>query len=378
MLTVVWLGCRPSDQVGAGLRVSVDTSPTGTATTRHVDFETATADWEVVEDLRIGSLAGGDSAAFSEVVTLILGAGGSLYILDQASQQVRVFDSLGAFQFAFGRPGAGPGEFRAAVGLAWSPDQTVWVSDFRNQRYSEFSPSGEFLGSWREHVTHYTLGATLGVDDHGLLYDELLTDAGAALFVRRFRPGAEPTDSLLLTVEQGSPGFRVGRAVLGLPFGWKFVWRVDRRGRIWTARTDRYELHCRTFDGDTLLRVVTDLDPLPVTRDERRAAVAGVEYDMRQLGVHGSPDYSRIPDVKPLIENFDIDDRGRVWVRRRTRDKLVWFDVFSPEGRFLMAVRGPWRVLAFWPVRIRGDTLVTIVKDSLNVSYVVRGRLQRR
>jgi hypothetical protein len=39
----------------------------------------------------------------------------------------RVYDSTGKFAFRFGRPGEGPGEFRAAMSGVFGPDGLFWV-----------------------------------------------------------------------------------------------------------------------------------------------------------------------------------------------------------------------------------------------------------
>ena len=362
-------------------RLTVDTALSGFPTIHHSEFASVSADWTIVEDLRIGSVDGDEPTVFSEIVTFLIDRDKWLYILDQMSQEIRVFDSGGSFRFAFGREGSGPGELRSAAGLAWSSHQTVWVSDFRNQRYSEFARSGQLLGTWPGRVPIFAFGGTIGgVDDDGSLYEEVVAGDPQkyAHFVRRLDPRTGRADSVVLTNVRAAPGYKVDRVELPVPFEWEFVWRADDRGRIWTARTDEYALLCRTVAGDTVLRIVTDLRPNLVTPEERRLRISGLEDLIRQVGGRGSLDYSRIPDVHPLLESFDVDDHGRVWVRRVTRDRLVRFDVFSMNGQFIMAVDGPWSVPRQWPVRIAGNSVAALVKDSLGVSYIVRGSLQRK
>jgi len=218
----------------------------------------------------------------------------------------------------------------------------------------------------------------MGFDEAGLLYDEVY-HAGR-LFVRRLDFRAGTTDSTFLTDRAGAPGFFTGRgrASYSLPFGWRFVWHPDGRGYLWTARTDRYAIDRQAFRGDTVLTIVADLPALPVTGRERHDAIAGLERAQRRFGDRTELDYSRIPRIHPPIESFDVDDEGRIWVRPVSHDSLVRFDVFGPDGHFLMGVDGPWMVWPVRPVRIRANAVYCVVKDSLGVSYVVRGRLQPR
>jgi hypothetical protein len=62
----------------------------------------------------------------------------------RADQQVRIYDSAGRRAAAFGRQGAGPGEFRGVQGIGWVGD-TVWVLDLALQRMVFFASSGRYL-----------------------------------------------------------------------------------------------------------------------------------------------------------------------------------------------------------------------------------------
>ncbi len=66
--------------------------------------------WSVREEIRIGSEL--DSAyQFGNIVSMDVASNGTIYVLDQAAQHVKVFDSVGSYSRTLGRPGSGPGEF---------------------------------------------------------------------------------------------------------------------------------------------------------------------------------------------------------------------------------------------------------------------------
>ena len=339
---------------------------------RVIGLEIVDAPDSLLEDLRVGDARGDSDAIFFWIVGLLVDAAGTMYVLEQADQEVRVFDSTGHPVHRFGRRGGGPGELRRATGLAWGPDSTILIADPGNGRYASFSREGTFLGSFRQEFTHFRPEMSLGADESGALYDEYRR-AGHPFAVRRRDLATDSSEQSFLTDSIHAQGYPVPGGYYALPFGWRFVWRVDRSGSIWSARTDRYAILKRSFLGDTLLLIEADLPSLPVTDAERHAAIRRLEG---RFGSQLKLDYSRIPDRHPLIENVDIDDAGQVWVRRVTRDRRFWADVFSPEGTFLRAVAGPWRTSPWYPLVVVRDRVYTVLQDSLGVSFVVRGRIR--
>lgn len=69
----------------------------------------------------------------------------NLTVADDILSLVRVFDMNGDLRWSFGRKGQGPGEFAGISSLAVSPKGNLWIWDYRNQRVSELSTSGELI-----------------------------------------------------------------------------------------------------------------------------------------------------------------------------------------------------------------------------------------
>jgi hypothetical protein len=65
---------------------------------------------------RIGSVDSGP-ASFGDIRGYAVNDRGWVFVLDYSTQDVRVFDSPGAFLKTVGRMGSGPGEFRNANGI---------------------------------------------------------------------------------------------------------------------------------------------------------------------------------------------------------------------------------------------------------------------
>lgn len=104
---------------------------------------------------RLGADAGSadDPQVFGRIADVEIDRDGRVYVLDRQFREVRIFDFAGEFVDAFGRPGAGPNEFRDPTGLELLDNGRVAVSD-RGAELKIFAPTG---GQY-EHEATVTLG----------------------------------------------------------------------------------------------------------------------------------------------------------------------------------------------------------------------------
>ncbi len=65
-----------------------------------------------------------------------------VWVVDQGNARIQRFTRAGAFVATFGSPGDGPGRFDNPWGVAAGPDETLWVSDWRNDRVQWLDPDG--------------------------------------------------------------------------------------------------------------------------------------------------------------------------------------------------------------------------------------------
>src|SRR5680860_99377 len=73
---------------------------------------------ELIEDLRIGSVAGPEEYSFGQIQDLATRRDGSIFVVDLHPQSIRQFDHAGEFVRQIGREGEGPGEYRSLLGTA--------------------------------------------------------------------------------------------------------------------------------------------------------------------------------------------------------------------------------------------------------------------
>lgn len=379
---------------------TVETQPDGARLVRNRGDGLWTADreasWVLEEELRIGTVEGTGPDAFGNVGGVFVDGPGRIHVVESQAREIRVFDVNGAPIRILGGEGEGPGEFRFIAGMAWDNTGTMWVVDFLNGRYTRYDTVGVVVGTARRESRFMRIGPFRGgITPEGVLYDtDLHVPAGSdhlpplmlaagmggsRLILRAMLSldGAPVSDTVELPVTSTEPvTFRTEGAMIGSPYNTSVHWTFDPRGSLWVGQSDAYRIEQHTLDGVRRLVIDRDYSPVPVTADE---VDAWVQSDgaarFRERG--GRIDASQLQDVKPIFDGFVVDDTGYLWVRLGSRADAVRFDVFDPEGRYLGVVEGVTGMVRLAPV-IRGDRFYAVLRDSLDVPYVVRYRIRGR
>jgi hypothetical protein len=86
------------------------------------------------------------SALIGGLSDMTVGPGGSLYLVDQQTNEIHIIDHSGTLLRSIGREGSGPGELRRPRALRVSGD-TLWVVDAGNARIQGLSVDGRVLAS---------------------------------------------------------------------------------------------------------------------------------------------------------------------------------------------------------------------------------------
>ena len=349
--------------------------------------------WTLVEELRVGTVEGDGPAAFAYIKGLVVLDDGRFAVLDSQAQELRVFGSDGAHLATHGGRGEGPGEFSDANGLMLDPEGRIRVPDARNGRVSVFDPEEGFVESF-----------PFGDGNFNWIWD------GVMVGDRIFRPWSSGTRSLLrvydLTMtlvdslplpDDGPEGEEYdptsvpgafyqetgsGYMMRAIPFYPHEVRYIGARGDLWSATEGDPAYRIRKWrpGGDTTLVFETRRPAVPVTAAERDSVIAPMREMLSNLGV-GEWDWSRIPSIKPAVEDIFESSEGHLWVRTPSTGGGVLFDVYSGDGAYLgSASLGPGAGSAldlFAPVApvVRGDLVWLVLTDELDVPYVVRSRI---
>lgn len=340
--------------------------------------------WRVVEELRLGSLESEGPEMFGQVLSVELDEAGNVWVLEGQTQEIRVFDGTGAYVRTVGREGGGPGEFSRAVRLDRAPNGDIWVMDPQNGRLSVFDTAGAYVEGHNAPGGFVILPWPGGFDRENRYYAPVPDfDEGFHIELARFGPALTPIDTLspprdpvtrdAFTIERDG----VTRVRASVPFTGGLTWRVSPHGTFWALLREEYRMDEIDAAGDTIRTVRKSFDPVPVTRADVEGALEDLEWFTDQ---GGRVDRSLFPSRKPPTSNFVVDDLGHLWVSRTAEageDAGRRWDIFDPEGRFLGELALPFRLDLGLPPRIRHDVLYGVVRDEMDVAYVILARLER-
>ena len=380
------------DQATTGDWVTVrDTLPSGTVRVANEPSADASPTWNLVEELRVGAVDGRGPDTFGQLKGLVVLDGGGFAVLESQAQEVRVFGPDGEHLATHGRRGEGPGEFRDANGLMLDPGGRLWVPDARNARVSvldaadgfvEFFPFGDghfgwvWSGAMAEDGRIFRFSRESGGLGNMLrVYDATMTQVDSLPLPGRL-PGGDDYDPAsapgAFYVETGG-----GFAMFAIPFYPTEVRYIDPGGAVWSGTAGDPSYRIRKFrpGGDTTLVVEMGRPAVPVPTAERDSVVDGLRETFGRMGV--TPDWSRIPTVKPALEDIFQSAEGNLWVRTPSPGGEPTFDVFSPDGSYLGTASAAigLKVLSWLSPVVQGDAFWVVVTDELDVPHVLRLRI---
>lgn len=376
-------GCGTGEAAATWLG-TMDTLPSGQVVVHNTEqpLWPDGSGWQVVEELRIGTVEGNGPDLFGRIGSIETDETGRIYLLETQANEIRVFDSTGAHVRTIGREGGGPGEFNNPVHIQFGPDGNLWVVDPQNNRLSVFDTAGSYLEG------RYALGGFImipwpgGFDASGHYYAPVPqpSDEEFRIALLRFDSALNPLDTVAIPedpVDREYFELRRGDSFMraGIPFTPGFRWRLSADGTLWGMFQEDYRFFQLTPEGDTLRSFTRDFTALPVTEEDRAEAREDMEWFLSQ---GGNADWSKIPNRKPATDVFFFDDEGNIWVIPVTTADREWrvVDVFDPEGRYLGSIDLPFQLTRPYPV-IREDVMYAVTRDEMEVPYVVRARIEK-
>lgn len=365
--------------------------------------------WRLTQEQVLGTIDGPEPTVFAAVIAIEVDSSGRVYVLDRQANQLRIFDAAGEHIRSVGRAGEGPGEYANANGLLWMTPDTLVVIDQRGNRYSILTSEGEYVRSVARSLGFYGWSFS-GAYRNGTLYEQTSVGRGEtsrpALLGTALRAGVVPTDAavgaslvtdsdnpaspasagvdtvyLPLTAGPAYESFRVqnerGGMVMGVPFTARPVYRIDGAGDIWHGRGSEFRIVRSTFTGDTLMEIMLEAEPVPVTADELRTWQEGPAV-AQFLERGGKLDLERIPRVKPFFDDLLVDDEEFLWVFRPTSGARATVAVFDPRGRYMgtLHAEGLHRDPYIRPI-VRNGRLYIVGRDDLDVQHIFVFRIDR-
>ena len=384
LIAVWWIaGCIADD--GRITRTEVGDT-VAVASARPLIGDTA----ELVLVTRFGAFDGTPENEFQAVGSFAVGADGSVFAFD-ADTGIKEFASDGAFRRWIARTGEGPWEVGYAPLLAVRGADLA-AYDTRNARIAVFDISSESAPRTHRRPSglHRFGEDGLFFDADGELWVGLTPDPPAQGPIELPRPIAARLD-----FDRGYVDtlFVPGRYHEQCPIlserlyragGWedkreqwypKVKWAMSGSGTLVFGCPRRFELDVLR-PGEPLLRISKPWTPAETTADERQF------YEQWWTPI------PPLPEQRPAYARIVLAEDGRIWVwpeqasetlpyddtsRQLTGRQHGWvaavhgaFEVFTPEGEWLGAVRVPESVA------IRGDTVWAVMYDEIDVEYIGR------
>jgi hypothetical protein len=348
-------------------------------------------------EVTIGTLDGPPEQQLFQVRGLLRLPDGRIVVANNGTKEIRFYDSTGRFQFATGRDGEGPGEFRSLGNLYLTGDSIV-APDSRLNRISILSLDGTFarsfllprLESRGERFTPITqltgifgdgsmflrairifrsneLGSGLNRDSAEFYYADRAGVAATTL-------GTFPGNDMFVKVD--------GRNVLArsLPFGRSQSIAVAG-DRFYFGSGDAFKVEVYRPDG-ALERIIRfDRAPRAVTSADIEAAknaeIAGSDNPEERASIESLYAEMPIPSTMPAFSGLRVDQDGNLWVgsyRAPGEEERITWTVFDESGRLLSELRTP---VGFTPFQIGSDWALGRRMDELEIERIELYRLRK-
>jgi hypothetical protein len=277
---------------------------------------------ELKEDLSLGGPEAQGDYAFGQIRTFIVDDAGSIYVLDEQSAHIKVFDKAGKYIRTIGRKGQGPGELEMPMTLSFNRTSGELAVHQSSRRMSYFKTDGTFL----RHLSLKEMWALRGrVDSKGTIYitEGFIDDKDPRYEIKKLSP-----DASVIAVLAKSPA--PNAALKFNPFMAISYFQVDRSDNLVYGYPLTYEIQFfGPSDQKVFKKVTREYDPVAVSAEEK----AEREKDVPP-GITVNFDFSKYHSA---YYRFFLSDLGHLFVQtwEKTKDGKSIHDIFDAEGRFI-------------------------------------------
>ena len=341
----------------------------------------------------VGDNEDDESQWFSRVRGVARLSDGSVAVADEQFAEVRIFDASGAHVRSMGRLGEGPGEF-SNLWLLWRhPGDTLWVGDYRPQRYHLYTATGEWIRTATLDPPYLNPTRAGGLLANGVsinVRDERSSRRDFSTPDTRHVEAHAPDGKLMGTLAS-LPGRTFGSFGEIRGFGYFLSpWfdasaSVDAAGRTVAIANGR-DPEVRILDDEMRLRLIIRWDDpgqevtpadIRARRDaERQRAMENGEispYEAANL----NPERPAA-DVFPAVSSVQVGQDGSVWVwppRRPRAPGQRRAMGFGPDGDFVCHLQNRKTDFSVW--EFGADYALGVHTDELGIQRVAMYHLER-
>ncbi len=116
---------------------------------------------------------GSEDGQWNRPSGLAFDSGGHLHVVDHLNARIQKYTVEGEYISSFGTFGTGQGEFNYPWGISIDSEDRIWIVDWRNDRVQRFTPDGEFIfafGSSGDGDGEFDRPSSVHVSDDGTVY----------------------------------------------------------------------------------------------------------------------------------------------------------------------------------------------------------------
>ncbi len=315
--------------------------------------------FSLVEELSIGEAEGRKDYMFSMIVSIDVDDKGNIYVLDIKETHIKVFNPEGRLIRIIGRKGQGPGEFQRPFTVQITAQNEVVIFDVMIQRLHFFSLDGEYKKS----ITIEKLFNPPIINSEGNIVSLVNVDVAEnpKYELQKYDLELNP-----LTFYYSFPKYNSVRDGVN-PFRSILQWAVTHNNEIVCGHPDEgYDLKIFNTEGKIIKNIVKDYTPIKIPAEEIKRE--------KKMPLPPGMFYS-FPKYYSAFLWIIVDEKNRIFVCtwERSKDKGGrYYDVFSPEGKFIAKIPISHEVSMGKLIIFKGDKLYLVKADEDGYQYVKR------
>lgn len=284
---------------------------------------------------------------------------GNFFICSE--NRIAVFDKEGSYVRSFGREGNGPGEFRR-MRLQYLHDGIISIYDSRVRRTTHYQTNGELKDVVSPPPTISSNISELFCIPEGLIIisrtraeEGTLTLYGMEIIHISADGDSVANFKTPLVPRQYRYGFEGGGGAGTIRYSGQPVAQCMPNIGLYITSGAEPEIQIYDFGGDLRRVIRLDIEPEPVTSEERSMIIQSVDDRVnaaRESGAGIEPrEASRralfIPKLKAFWEDMQVDIAGYIWLQvpeiynAASESRGRRYRVLSPEGEYLGDTRWP-------------------------------------
>jgi hypothetical protein len=271
-----------------------------------------------------------DDFFLARPMTAQFGPSGNVYVIDNGTNKIEVFNPDGEYLYSVGGEGSGPGEFNAIMRVMFNENNNLLAYDGRNRSISTFMPG----------QNGYAFQESIIVQSASDRFPNDVSYVGNGMYVASFRNfraedvNAESVSDVHLIDREGMP---TENALFQIPAVKMIMMQSNSQTRMFmaplysprgilTSAGDGYIATVYTGDGQTVRYTMDGTEArrfnmgisAEVVTDEDRAAFDNADEDIARTMRRN------MPDVKPAIAAVVQDTDGKIWARPERRGINEW------------------------------------------------------